>query len=125
MPDYYICLASTTRAMAGPFPSPYIAAALIDVQETPTDYGTASRYELARSGKYPRNKSGDSCLVFDVHSSTMGYKDLVVRCANCGNELKYKMYHGFVHAGYDEHGAIEVPMTSSMEICGTAKPARQ
>lgn len=123
MSDYYICLTSTMRAMAGPFPSPYIAAALVDVQDTPTDYGTASRYELAKVGKYPKNKNGEACLGFDVVSSTMGYKDGKVRCANCGNELKYKMYHGFIHSGYDEHGAIEVPMTPTMEICGKAVPA--
>lgn len=44
MPDYYLVRRSDLQAVAGPFESPYIVATLVDAQETPTDYGSASRY---------------------------------------------------------------------------------
>jgi hypothetical protein len=43
MPDYYLCEAETLKAVAGPFGDPFTVAGVVDAQDEPTKYGTASR----------------------------------------------------------------------------------
>lgn len=45
----------------------------------------------------------------------------MITCKNCSNEIKQDQ-RGWFHVGYDEHGALEPPMTPNMEICGKAEP---
>lgn len=122
MPDYYMVRRSDLQAVAGPFESPYIVAALVDVQETPTEYGSASRYELAKQGKYPKNKAGEAQLAADVKESGK-YPEGLVFCRHCGGSLRYMMYRGWAHdADWSTDGAS---FTKDMQICGKAEADKQ
>jgi hypothetical protein len=122
MPEYYMVNRITRRVVAGPFGSPYIVAALVDAQEQPTDYGSASRYELAKTGWYPRNQKGEKQLKQDVES-TGKYKNSVITCKHCGDKLFRLFYGGWMHNM--DLSTDECSIRPDGEICGKAEPAAQ
>lgn len=67
---YYVCKQSEDHtAVRGPFRFPWPAADEVMKMQTPTDYCTFSRWELAKLKIYPRNKAGDAKLLRDLEAN--------------------------------------------------------
>lgn len=64
--EYYVCEYGTGKPLYGPYADSKDVVDFIVTHPPQIQWCNRSRYNLAKTGEYPRNKAGDRALIQDV-----------------------------------------------------------